>query len=298
MSIISWAANLIRPDDGVGQFEYNDDHNETSPSIHRLYPKAQGNQIEERLRHADKMRDMKQWGSAAEAYRKVIDFTPNAASIHVQLGHALKESGDYAGAELAYRSAFAIEPSNPEIPLQLGHLFNRKGDIETGIKWYEMAASLDSDSTEIAHHLSNAKINFENSKSDQLILRGKIFMDSRRYEEAADLFNSAVQDHGRQDIFSLLGHALKESGNYKDAELAYLKHREYVAKAAPELLPDIEIQLGHLYKIQENYSDALSHYLEAKFLHNLLDHNDEPSKEILKEIKFCSKIMYPIFFDK
>lgn len=80
---------------------------------------------------ADAARDRRDWAEAALAYGQFVARAPGDAGMRVQLGHALKESGDVRAAEGAYRAALAVEPDNPDTWLQLGHalkLLDRRAD--------------------------------------------------------------------------------------------------------------------------------------------------------------------------
>jgi GT2 family glycosyltransferase/tetratricopeptide (TPR) repeat protein len=80
---------------------------------------------------ADAARDRRAWSEAAHLYGLFVARAPDDAGMRVQLGHALKESGDLRAAEGAYRSALATDPDNADTWVQLGHalkLQNRRAD--------------------------------------------------------------------------------------------------------------------------------------------------------------------------
>jgi glycosyltransferase involved in cell wall biosynthesis/tetratricopeptide (TPR) repeat protein len=70
----------------------------------------------------DRARDAQQWGEAANAYDAYLKAIPEDFAIWVQLGHARKENGDFAGSETAYRSGLALRPDDADLHLQLGHV--------------------------------------------------------------------------------------------------------------------------------------------------------------------------------
>ena len=57
---------------------------------------------------ADDARNQRDWPSAAQHYRQVLDADPGRADIWVQYGHSLKEVGAVADAEVSYRRAIDI----------------------------------------------------------------------------------------------------------------------------------------------------------------------------------------------
>ncbi len=242
---------------------------------------------------ADRLRDQRDWPAAAAAYRQAVAAHPRAAGLHVQLGHALKESGDDAAAEDAYRTALGLAPQDADIPLQLGHLFNRRGDVAAAATWYAAAAALAPQDAEIAHHLAITRARLDRAPSQRLVEQGLAEMQSRQFDAAARLFREAVDRHGRRDICALLGHALKEQGDYAAAHAAYLDYRAYAAAEDPSLLADVELQMAHLFKIQMRFRDALEHYVAAKKLLPDVAHSENLLSEIRSEIKFCMEIIFP-----
>ena len=59
---------------------------------------------------ADKARDAGAHAEAAELYSRALDLTPARTDIRVQLGHMLKELGQYQAAEGAYRRGVGARP--------------------------------------------------------------------------------------------------------------------------------------------------------------------------------------------
>jgi tetratricopeptide (TPR) repeat protein len=103
----------------------------------------------DRARHAiglgDRMRDQRQWHTAAEHYREALDEVPNNQPIWVQYGHALKESGQLPAAEEAYRKAVTLKPSDSDAHLQLGHCLKVKGNFIAAADCYLQALQVDPD---------------------------------------------------------------------------------------------------------------------------------------------------------
>jgi tetratricopeptide (TPR) repeat protein len=55
--------------------------------------------------------DMRKFGSAAQAYRRVLEMNPDTPEAAVNLGVVLQETGDLDGAMLAYSTAYRLRPS-------------------------------------------------------------------------------------------------------------------------------------------------------------------------------------------
>ena len=91
----------------------------------------------------DAARDRRDWPTASKFYRKALDTDRDQPAIWVQLGHALKESGDIQGAEGAYREALRIQPDSSDAHLQLGHALKLLGRRENSMEAYAKAVALD-----------------------------------------------------------------------------------------------------------------------------------------------------------
>jgi O-antigen biosynthesis protein len=98
---------------------------------------------------ADRARDAREWGLAAELYRETLERNPDNPPIWVQYGHALKEFGELRDreklvqAERAYRRALALDPRVADTYLQLGHVLKLQGKIEEAGAAYLRAFALD-----------------------------------------------------------------------------------------------------------------------------------------------------------
>jgi tetratricopeptide (TPR) repeat protein len=79
------------------------------------------------ISRADRARDSRNWGSAAQYYHKALDQKADNPPIWVQYGHALKESGHLTEAEAAYRKSLEFDAEVADTHLQLGHVLKIQG---------------------------------------------------------------------------------------------------------------------------------------------------------------------------
>lgn len=92
---------------------------------------------------ADLARDRRDWVAAARLYWRVLEKLPELMPIWVQLGHVLKEQGDFAGAEAAYRRALLLDGGVADTHLQLGHLLKLQGRRSLAARAYAAAVRLE-----------------------------------------------------------------------------------------------------------------------------------------------------------
>jgi tetratricopeptide (TPR) repeat protein len=242
----------------------------------------------------DYRRNRRDWRAAVEKYREAVALRPAAVDIQVQLGHALKESGDYSGAEQAYRAAWVARPNDAETALQLGHLFNRQGDIAAALEWYTIASCLSPENADIERHRGTAERLARHRPSVELVMRAEQAMRLRKFRVARDLLRSAIEEHGRDDIFAIYGHALKECGAFDAAAEAYARYHEHALRREPASLSDAALQRGHLEKVRGNIVGALRYYIEAKERKRETAGPLSTNDPVLLEIATCMQTLHPL----
>ena len=92
---------------------------------------------------ADLARDSLDWSKAAKLYQAALDLNRGNPPIWVQLGHALKESGNLEAATRAYAQAVELDPLSSDPHLQLGHARKLAGDIDGATDAYRRALEID-----------------------------------------------------------------------------------------------------------------------------------------------------------
>ncbi|HWF01158.1 MAG TPA: tetratricopeptide repeat protein [Caulobacteraceae bacterium] len=130
------AYRLRQPDDG-------DETGARPAAASRADDEPLDEDTQNALALADRARDDEDWKRAVRFYRQALEERPLLGPIWVQLGHALKESGDIAQAEGAYRRAIAIDPEVADYHLQLGHALKIGGDRPAAEREYHRALAID-----------------------------------------------------------------------------------------------------------------------------------------------------------
>jgi tetratricopeptide (TPR) repeat protein len=91
-------------------------------------------------RAGDAARDSRDWGAAIRFYGKLVELSPTAYDIKVQLGHAFKETSRYTEAAVQYYSVLAVDLSDDDLHLQIGHLEKLRGNRSEAARHYLLAS--------------------------------------------------------------------------------------------------------------------------------------------------------------
>lgn len=253
-------------------------------ALHKTQSREVRSPFQTALMLADTARDGKNWLQAAECYREAIILNPDEIHLHVQLGHMLKELGEYEASEQQYRQYAEIHPDDSDIYLQLGHLLNRQDRVEEAVLLYEHAAQLAPRNQDIAAHLQRLRASAGARPAAALRRQALISTDRRHWEEAYGQLVELIDVQGHADLNTVLGNVCKELGNFSEALERY-RISERIARTNDDLLVllDISMQMGHLCKIQQKSMLALKHYVFVKdtaLTHSLSDLYAQAWKEI------------------
>jgi O-antigen biosynthesis protein len=91
----------------------------------------------------NRARDERDWSSAAAHYRRYLELKPNKAAMWIQLGHSLKESGQFVGALCAYSEARRLSTNDADLELSLGHLYKLMGHLDEAVAHYRRSLEID-----------------------------------------------------------------------------------------------------------------------------------------------------------
>src|ERR1700739_2820334 len=99
--------------------------------------------IQAQIRTGRRAFALKDWLTAAQHYGAALKLSSERATVWVQYGHALKESGDRPGGEKAYYEALKRRPDFADTYVQLGHVTKLMGRTIEAAAHYRRAAQLD-----------------------------------------------------------------------------------------------------------------------------------------------------------
>ena len=235
------------------------------------------------LAAGDAARDQRDWAAAAAHYQRHLNARPGHFAIWVQLGHALKETGQPVEALVAYSRALALNEADADLLLNLGHLHKLMGHRALAIEYYQRSARVDSNihaRDELAQFgltpipaaaqdapapgaksrsgqpsLSPAAARLRalaHRKSHKLRLLANQARDRLDWPTAAEQYRLYLK--ARPNDFAIwvqLGHALKESGQLHEALGAYGQAFSLDPHDA-----DLLLHLGGLHEVMGHQATA------------------------------------------
>jgi GT2 family glycosyltransferase/tetratricopeptide (TPR) repeat protein/glycosyltransferase involved in cell wall biosynthesis/SAM-dependent methyltransferase len=192
--------------------------------------------------------------AAAQHYRDAVGGSPGLRAIWVQLGHALKEQGDYVGAEGAYRQALSLDGSVADTHLQLGHLLKLMHRWIDAANAYTRALQLDPAIQDAANELD--------ALCPTLIAEADKAREAAQWATAALYYRQAIERQPwMSEVWSHLGQALQEQGDYAAAETA---HRQGLR--LDQANAEAQLRLAELLAQMSRWDEAAGAFLRAQQL--------------------------------
>jgi tetratricopeptide (TPR) repeat protein len=161
------------------------------------------------------------WRDSESVYKYMLEFSPDVAILHNNLGNVLKGSGKIDEAVEHFTKALKLKPDSAEAHNNLGSALGKLGKVDEEIVHYKKALELKPDFP--AAHYNLATVLANQGKTDEAIAE---YLQALRFRPD-DI-----------DALSNLGFALAERGDFGEAI-------EYYKKAL-ELEPDNVIAHGRL----------------------------------------------------
>jgi tetratricopeptide (TPR) repeat protein len=249
--------------------------------------RLRGRQFADAVAAGDHARNERRWSEAVWHYQRAVSARPNLEAISVQLGHALKESGDFEGAEQAYLRFHAAHPADADIHLQMGHLYWVQEKFGEARRWYELAEKLDTRKGNIASDARRALSQIDATPYQKEIRAALRLTDNRDWLEAHRALSYLVERRQHEDLVGILANVSKEAGLFDQAERYYSRYRAFAAGKTADIVFDAELQSGHFEKIRGNIASALGHYIRARKVLPDAHRPSYSSEDLLREINHC-----------
>ncbi len=143
---------------------------------------------------------------AVALFRKAVADQPDDPRARLNLGVALKDTGDLAGSEASYRQAIAMAPTFAAAHNNLGILLSETGRPTEALASFEEALRLDPDHADARHN------------------RGAVLAEMHRHEEAIREFHAAIAANPADaEYHNSLGASLAVLGRTDEALGCYEK---------------------------------------------------------------------------
>lgn len=160
------------------------------------------------------------WKNSITLYKHAISVTdkvyPLFAKVHINLGTAHQDKGNFDEAIAQYKIAIKIRPDYSKAYYNLGLISDQKGEKREAIDYYRKAISLKPDLAPSHYNLGN------------------LLFQEEKLEEAINHYKAAIRiAPGHYLAHSSLGNALVEKGEMQEA----LKHYIEIKKLKPDFLP-------------------------------------------------------------
>ncbi len=168
---------------------------------------------------ADRARDRGRWEEAAKCYAAHLAEHPNDHEIFVQLGHALKESGNSDDALRAYEQAATGMPEDHDVYLHLGHLFKIMSRREDAIRAYQKSVECKPDDNDaLLELLAFGALKEATQQEKELDNEERIAGEATRtiYLDMTDLIEYAKQNPSLSGIQRVVANLILHINSWQD----------------------------------------------------------------------------------
>ena len=119
--------------------------------------------------------DAGEYEKAIDAYKRVLQFSPNSEAAYYRLGMAYSNLGRYEEAAEVYNRAIRIKPDYAAAYFKLGHAYSNLKHYDRAVRAFRQA------------------IQYEPDNMEAYFALGRAYLDSGREERAIDTFEMAIR---------------------------------------------------------------------------------------------------------
>jgi tetratricopeptide (TPR) repeat protein len=180
------------------------------------------------------------YDEAIAIYRSLLEKTPKAERVWVEMVRSLNASGQIEEADKSVDDALALVPNSANLQWMKASIYERNGDFEKALQIYDSLYNENTATSIIANNLASL---LSTLRDDDESL-------TRAYQIARRLRDSDFAPF--QDTFGWIAY---RRGDYQEA----LRHLEPAAKTLATD-PLVQYHLGTLYISMERFTDAVAQY--------------------------------------
>jgi len=237
----------------------------------------------------DQARDMRNWIVAVEHYARAVALSDRIDGIIVQLGHALKESGQYQRALSCYEQYAAAVPDDADIYLQLGHLSMVTRRFDEAARHYRQARAHAQPGTWIERDalrgMQTAALEATRGASDPALAMLHHGTARNAYARLVEL----VETQGAEELTGTLGKLCREIGLFEEAERYFRRYCQVAERLGLEFQLDAHIQWGQLDRLRGQPHRAIGRLRQAAQLIGVAPELGHKLVEIENETSLCLK---------
>ena len=212
----------------------------------------------------------KQAREAIPYLRSAVETRPKEYRPRIYLADALLESGDFAQAEGNYKTAAELDPKSAAAQLGLGRALARQNRLAEAAPHFQQAPALDASYKDALLELASLFEGAKQSEEAIAIYRqfpenaaaqervGELFIEAKRYSEAIERLEQAVQKDPTPANNLALAHAYRLN-NQPDKALPLLEK----AVAGDPRNFDLRVIYGTSLRDQKQYSAAAREFIAA-----------------------------------
>ncbi|MDD4956856.1 MAG: tetratricopeptide repeat protein [Candidatus Omnitrophica bacterium] len=235
------------------------------------------------------------WKDPIAFYQRTLEYTPDSARMHYNLGLAYRNIGELDRAEEAYSRAIELDPEGRDAYYNLAIIYAEKGKKKESVELYKKVIGIDPGFMMAYNNLAielaylNERIQAEKvlkhaMKMDPEFIEtynnlGTLYLNTGRSGEAEFLYKKAIKlEPGYAKAYNNLGTIYKDRGRLDDAIAEFRKAVMYDTGYAKAYL-----NLSILYYLKGQYYVAVEYRdLAAKYGQEIPPLYDERLKPYMK----------------
>jgi predicted O-linked N-acetylglucosamine transferase (SPINDLY family) len=211
--------------------------------------------------------------AAADAFRKAIEFQPQYADAHLQLGNALKKLGRFGEAEASLRRAAELSPTDAAAWLNWGVALLELGRVDESVRCFRRAVEIEPARAEAHNILGNAlleqgtieaagealrhALRLNPALADAHVNLGRVHRAAGRLTEAVAEYRAALALKPDPGIHSTLCYALNFMSELTPHEV-WAEHQAWAREHAPVMGSGGVADVAGVVDPGPNSSDCLS----------------------------------------